>query len=186
MMQRKCIWVVLLSLASTNTVVARKAAVASAAAAAGDKSAVAAKISADPPKKWLEICNRLAPATSVLCSLAPLPTIFEVSRSKSVGGLPLLPYSSMAANGFIWALYGWLTDSPSVKWANVAGTLLGSYYFRQFRTYSKPGSSDLPGTINQHVLAVTWIVLLNMFVVAKLPKQRAAEIVGKEGVLVSI
>ena len=26
------------------------------------------------PSKWLEVCNQLAPATSVLCSLAPLPT----------------------------------------------------------------------------------------------------------------
>jgi len=65
--------------------------------------------------KFLDVCSQLAPITSVLCSLAPLPTIREVSRTKSVGNLPLLPYSSMTANGVIWALYGYLVDSPQGK-----------------------------------------------------------------------
>ncbi len=146
-----------------------------------DKQTVSMKH--DRPK-WLEVCNQIAPATSVLCSLAPLPTIFEVSRSKSVGDLPLLPYSSMAANGLIWALYGWLTDSPQVKWANVAGTLLGSYYWKEFKKYSKVGSSNLPGTMKQHLFAITWIVLANTFVLSNFSKKQAADIIGKEGVLV--
>ncbi|KAL7554603.1 hypothetical protein ACHAWF_018098 [Thalassiosira exigua] len=138
------------------------------------------------PKKWLEVCNRLAPATSVLCSLAPLPTILEVSRTKTVGSLPLLPYSSMAANGLVWALYGWLTESHSLKWANVLGTLLGAFYFKEFRKYSPPGLSNLPGTINQHVLVVTWIVLVNAFTLMRFNKQTSADIIGKEGVLMYI
>ena len=71
------------------------------------------------PSKFLHICSQLAPITSVLCSLAPLPTIREVSRTKSVGNLPLLTYSSMTANGFIWALYGYLVDSPQGKCIHV-------------------------------------------------------------------
>lgn len=138
------------------------------------------------PSKFLDICSQLAPITSVLCSLAPLPTIREVSRTKSVGSLPLLPYSSMTANGVIWAMYGYLVDSPQVKWANIAGTLLGSYYFREFKKYSPIGASSLPGTMNQHIIIVSWIVLLNTFVVSKLDKETAAEIVGKEGVLMYI
>ena len=168
------------SSSSTNTAMARTAL---------PKSVVPEKssLSTNKPKppKWLDVCNQLAPATSVLCSLAPLPTILEVSRTKSVGSLPLLPYSSMAANGFIWALYGWLTDSPAVKWANILGTILGAYYFRVFSKYNPPGSSNLPGTIMQHMLAVSWIIFANGFVVSNLPKQ-AAEIVGKEGVLIYI
>ena len=76
------------------------------------------------PSRWLAVCNQLAPATSVLCSLAPLPTIIQASRSKSVGSLPLLPYSSMAANGFIWALYGYLTDSPQGKHIHMVYTIM--------------------------------------------------------------
>ena len=70
-----------------------------------------------------------------------------------------------------------------VKWANVAGALLGSYYFRQFKKYSPIGASSLPGTMNQHIIIVSWVILLNTFVVSKLDEGKAAEIVGKEGVL---
>ena len=66
----------------------------------------------DKTAKWLEACQQLAPVTSILCSMAPLPTIHKISETKSVGTLPLLPYSSMTANGFIWTLYGSLVDSP--------------------------------------------------------------------------
>ena len=66
----------------------------------------------DKPAKWLEVCQQLAPVTSILCSMAPLPTIQKISETKSVGTLPLLPYSSMTANGFIWTLYGSLVGSP--------------------------------------------------------------------------
>mmetsp|Transcript_8573 Transcript_8573/g.14880 ORF Transcript_8573/g.14880 Transcript_8573/m.14880 type:complete len:281 (+) Transcript_8573:88-930(+) len=145
-----------------------------------------APVKPEQPPKWLEICGQLAPATSILCSLAPLPTILEASRAKSVGSLPLLPYSSMAANGLVWALYGWLTDSDPVKYANIMGTLLGAYYFREFKKYSPAGSSNLPGTINQHLIVVAWVVFVNGFVLSNFPKHRAAEIVGKEGVLMYI
>lgn len=143
-------------------------------------------IKSDPPKKWLEVCNKIAPATSILCSLAPLPTIFEVARTKSVGDLPLLPYSSMAANGFIWSLYGWLTDSPAVKWANIMGALLGSYYFVQFKKYSPAGASGLPGTMKQHMIVVAWTVLANTFLLSNFSRKTAADIIGKEGTLIYI
>ncbi|KAL9181986.1 hypothetical protein ACHAXT_012329 [Thalassiosira profunda] len=138
--------------------------------------------SADPPK-WLEICGKLAPATSVLCSLAPLPTIIDAAKAQSVGSLPLLPYSSMAANGFIWSLYGWLAESPPVLGANIAGTVLGLYYCKEYRKCSPPGASGLPGTIHQHALVVTWIALANAFIVSRLPRKVSTDFVGKEGVL---
>mmetsp|Transcript_21405 Transcript_21405/g.46485 ORF Transcript_21405/g.46485 Transcript_21405/m.46485 type:complete len:274 (+) Transcript_21405:129-950(+) len=167
--------------ASANPAMARASAPKSIVA----EKSVSTTTKSEPPK-WLEICSKIAPATSVLCSLAPLPTIFEVSRNKSVGSLPLLSYSSMTANGFVWALYGWLTDSPAVKWANIVGTLLGSYYFKEFKKYCPPGSSNLPGTMNHHIFGVTWLILANSFLVSKFPKQFAADIVGKEGILIFI
>ena len=70
-----------------------------------------------------------------------------------------------------------------MKWANIAGTLLGSYYFKEFKKYCPINASLLPGTMNQHIIIVSWIILLNTFIVSKLDKETAAEIVGKEGVL---
>lgn len=174
------ITVVFFACASVATATARTA---------GSKSVITKKspdVTKAKPPKWLEICNQLAPATSVLCSLAPLPTIFEASRTKTVGSMPLLPYSSMAANGFVWALYGWLSDSAPVKYANIVGTILGSYYFREFKKYSPPGSSNLPGTMNQHLIGVALIVFANGFILSNFPKKTAAEIVGKEGILIFV
>ena len=130
--------------------------------------------------------GRVAPFTSVMCSLAPLPTIFEVARKKSVGSMPILPYSSMAANGFVWSLYGWLVDSPAVQYANMMGALLGAYYFKEFKKYTPQGSSSLPGTVKQHMLVVTWMVFLNGFIISNFPRKTAAGIVGKEGILMFI
>ena len=41
-----------------------------------------------------------------IVSIAPFPTIRQVQRDKSVGGLPLLPYSSMVVNSAVWITYG--------------------------------------------------------------------------------
>lgn len=37
--------------------------------------------------------TRLAPATAVLLTAAPLPTVREIQSKESVGKLPLLPYT---------------------------------------------------------------------------------------------
>ena len=87
----------------------------------------------------------------------------------------------MVANGFIWALYGYLQDLSTVLYPNICGTLLGMFYFRQ---YSK--ASQSASMITKHQLGVMWIVMANMFVVKRFPRTLAAEIVGKEGVLVFI
>jgi len=118
-----------------------------------------------------------------MCSLAPLSTILHVSRTKSVGSLPLLPYSSMIANGFVWALYGHLAHLPNVKYANMIGIMLGTFYFKE---WAGAAAESISGVIIYHKLAITWIVLLNVLVAARLPRKVATEIVGKEGVLVFI
>lgn len=135
------------------------------------------------PPKWLEACNQLAPCSNILCSLAPLSTILHVKQTKSVGSLPLLPYSSMIANGFVWALYGHLARLPNLKYANIIGIMLGSFYFKE---WAAAAAASISGAIIYHKLAITWIVLMNCFVAARFPRKVATEIVGKEGVLVFI
>jgi len=38
--------------------------------------------------------------------LAPMPTVKEMQKNNSTGGLPPLGYFSMMANGWLWACYG--------------------------------------------------------------------------------
>ena len=47
---------------------------------------------------FINLCDIIAPYCGVICFLAPLPTIYQISRDKTVGNLPLLPYSSMLSN----------------------------------------------------------------------------------------
>jgi len=51
-------------------------------------------------------CSQIAPVTAVVLVLAPLPTVRKVIAERTTSGLPILPYSSMIANAFLWVAYG--------------------------------------------------------------------------------
>jgi uncharacterized protein with PQ loop repeat len=130
---------------------------------------------------FLVVCDTLAPYLGVVCFLAPLPTINQISRDKTVGNLPLLPYSSMVANSFVWVMYGLLKKASSVLYSNTVGVTLGVYYFYTFTRYCGSMASNLPGTVSQHLRGSTIIILCNMFLLASMPRHIASEIIGKEG-----
>lgn len=46
----------------------------------------------------VEACGLAAPIASIFVSLSPFPTVQKILRDKSVGDLPVLPYSSLVAN----------------------------------------------------------------------------------------
>jgi MtN3/saliva family. len=56
--------------------------------------------------EWVTACGKAAPLISSGVFLSPLPTVQNIIREKSVGNLPLLPYSSMCVNSFMWMTYG--------------------------------------------------------------------------------
>ena len=134
---------------------------------------------------FVNLCDIIAPFCGVICFLAPLPTINEIVRNKTVGALPLLPYSSMVANSFVWVMYGLLKNLPSVYGSNAIGVLLGVYYLKSFIDYCGPMANNLPGTISLHIKGVGAIILLNT-ALALSGIANASEIIGKEGVLYCI
>lgn len=138
---------------------------------------------------WIELlklCATSAPYLGVVCFLAPLPTINQISRDKTVGNLPLLPYSSMVSNSFVWVMYGLLKNAPSVLYSNAVGVTLGAYYFFMFTKYCGPMASNLPGTVSMHLRGAGTIILFNLFLAGSVPKETATEVIGKEGVLFCI
>eukprot|EP00804_Cyclotella_cryptica_P025371 CCRYP_012459-RA/>CCRYP_012459-RA protein AED:0.06 eAED:0.06 QI:3302/1/1/1/0.25/0.2/5/4160/256 len=137
-------------------------------------------------ESFLKLCDTMAPYTGVLCFLAPLPTILQISRDKTVGNLPLLPYSSMVSNSFVWVMYGLLKKAPSVLYSNAVGVTLGAYYFFMFAKFCGPMASNLPGTVSQHLRGASAIILSNVFLAGWMSKETASEIIGKEGVLFCI
>jgi solute carrier family 50 (sugar transporter) len=75
---------------------------------------------------WRKKCANLmfmsslpsAPVFSIAVFCAPIPTLRQVSLDRTVGNLPLLPYSSMIASAFLWVVYGILKSEPKIWSAN--------------------------------------------------------------------
>mmetsp|Transcript_45995 Transcript_45995/g.96580 ORF Transcript_45995/g.96580 Transcript_45995/m.96580 type:complete len:164 (+) Transcript_45995:97-588(+) len=98
-------------------------------------------IMSSSPSLWtsyLNFCEFIAPYGAILCFLAPLPTVRQIVSNKTVGNLPLLPYSSMIANCFVWVTYGLLKNVPSVWMSNSVGVICGTYYSIMFTKYCNP------------------------------------------------
>lgn len=102
----------------------------------------------------VNLCSQLAPTTSVLLCAAPLPTIAEIKSSQTVGQLPLLPYSCMAANNVLWTVYGALQQQATIWIPNAAGILLALYFLKSFIKFAPRKAPTLPGSVKQHVGAV--------------------------------
>mmetsp|Transcript_45346 Transcript_45346/g.96433 ORF Transcript_45346/g.96433 Transcript_45346/m.96433 type:complete len:280 (-) Transcript_45346:400-1239(-) len=131
---------------------------------------------------FVDLCATVAPCGAILCFLAPLPTILQISRDKTVGSLPLLPYSSMVANAFLWVTYGILKEQPSIWAPNSVGVVLGSFYFAAFVRHCGPSASDLPGTAGQHLRGTGAVVLFALGLTLGGAVADASEIIGKVGV----
>lgn len=162
---------------AAETVLAKSAVAAGGAAASAAVSTVPG---------WVQLCGKMAPITGVITFLAPIPTIRQVSKTRSVGSLPLLPYSSMIANAFVWVMYGLLQSEFKVWSCNAVGIILGAYYFNEFRRSCPRGASGLPGTVSQHILGTSSLLTFNLALAAFLQRSNAAGIIGKEGVMFCI
>jgi solute carrier family 50 protein (sugar transporter) len=130
--------------------------------------------------QWITLSSKFAPYASTVVFLAPIPTIL----SRKLGGLPLLPYSSMVANCFVWLVYGLLIKEKKVWTTNAFGGGLGLFYCNEFRKSLPKASSE--GTISKHMYAVSIVALLTSFFALVLPQSLAKTAVGAEGVLLCV
>jgi len=154
---------------------------------------------------FVDICSILAPVSTILVNLSHIPTIVQIFRTKTVGSLPLLPYTSMVCCCFIFFVYGVLIDLQSVWIPNIAGVALGLIYVTVFVRTCGPETKNLPGTANQHMFGMSALIGINMCIAAiaasgvgidneplelhsTLLAQSgvAIDIIGKEGVIMCI
>jgi len=160
---------------------------------------------------WVSLCSKTAPLTSIVLVMAPLPTIQKISQERSVGSLPLLPYSSLVGNAFVWVIYGtniksfkdvlcvvqnfisqtlWLgllKSDAKVYIPNTVGVILGTYYFSQYMKYcQKSPRSSSSGLIEQHLLGVAALISCTLLLTATFTRKVATSIIGKLGVLLCI
>lgn len=141
--------------------------------------------SLDVPQ-WVSICGQLAPIFSILVFAAPIPTIAQISRDKSVGSLPLLPYSSMVSSAFLWVMYGFLKSEPKIWSANGTGLILSIYYVLVFTRFCPKASPTLPGTVKQHLQGCAFIIGSTLLVAVALPTAQAAAMIGNVGVVLCV
>ncbi|KAG7343031.1 sugar efflux transporter [Nitzschia inconspicua] len=146
----------------------------------------------------VELCGKGGPVASAGLYLAPLPTIRQISKKKTVGSLPLLPYSSMAGNTFIWAVYGLLKKEPKIWTCNVFGFMMAIYYCAIFiGNLGKNKSQDqnlldvstatLPGSVRQHAQAVIGGILGIFFLAILKPFGQYSEtFIGNIGVTICV
>lgn len=113
---------------------------------------------------WVAICGTLAPFTSILMFLSPIPTIRTVLRTGTVGDLPLLPYTSMVASCFVWILYGILKREPLIYVTNIVEIILSVYYFVEFSNYAPATSPTFPGSVYRHIQIILGIWFVSAWV----------------------
>lgn len=129
----------------------------------------------------VSLSSQLAPMAAIVVFMAPLPTIQNIRRDKTVGNLPLLPYTSMISSSFLWMVYGLLLSNAQLVVPNFVGFLLGLYYVTSFIPYAPSSAPTLPGSVKLHVQVVATMGFLTILLaVSPLP----ITIVGNLGVVV--
>lgn len=146
---------------------------------------------ADVPA-WVKFCSNTAPLAAIVVFTAPYPTLRQVQKDRSVGNLPLLPYSSMIANCFLWSVYGILVKESKIWLTNSVGLVFGLFYFLKFIEHTSPKSESLPGTVRQHLQgcfaiiagSAVWVLLCYLTVWRKgMWMQYAAGLIGNTAVI---
>jgi solute carrier family 50 (sugar transporter) len=146
--------------------------------------------SSSTTQQLVQFCRKAAPLSSLALYVSPLSTILQVTQDKTVGTLPLLPYTSMLSNNVVWAVYGLLKKEPIIIFANGIGLLLSLGYFVQYiRVGPTSLATTLPGSIRQHIGFVSVISLLVLLValsVSVLGPTQPTEILGKSGMILTM
>ena len=136
--------------------------------------------------EWVIFCGKLAPISSILVFCAPIPTIRQVSQDRSVGALPLLPYSSMLSSAFLWVMYGFLKSEPKIWSGNGVGLILSIGYFFVFSRHCPKQSPTLPGSVKQHLQGCLLIIGMTSLIALTRPTAQAAQMIGNAGVILCV
>ena len=106
-----------------------------------------------------------APLSSILLCCSPIITIQHIICDEKIHHYPLLPYTIMLMNTTLWFVYGLLQNDTSLYITNGISIILAIYYWCTYVRYVHTSSSSslkaiLPGTVNQHIIAIVVTVLI--------------------------
>jgi len=119
-----------------------------------------------------------------------LVPMFEVvprlRREKTVGMLPMLPYSAMATQGMVWSLYGHLVSNPAVMSPNLCALGLGLFYCREYLRFCPAGADWLPWRWHHHVGGMAFLFLHCCGAVLTLSPEMAVTVLGLTGNMLTL
>jgi hypothetical protein len=114
----------------------------------------------------------------------PWPTIQQITQNTLARDLPLLPYSSIIANCFLWLTYGMLENEIKVWGINLIKLFfVAVFYFLKFVRYAPAKSATLPGSIRQHLNVCLTVMAGTFGLVYLLPPNDPASVIGKVALL---
>eukprot|EP01060_Flectonema_neradi_P039527 TRINITY_DN8736_c0_g1_i1.p1 TRINITY_DN8736_c0_g1~~TRINITY_DN8736_c0_g1_i1.p1 ORF type:complete len:260 (+),score=45.07 TRINITY_DN8736_c0_g1_i1:19-798(+) len=116
------------------------------------------------------------PVFAQLVFFSPLATMRSIREKRSTGDLPMLPYTMMACNGFLWMCYGGLVGDTTVIAANVSALCLGLFYCTVFLKHRSPTAN-----IQTPLLLAGTAAAAVASMVTLLPHQAAIDAVGMTG-----
>jgi uncharacterized protein with PQ loop repeat len=135
---------------------------------------------------WVTFCGNLAVMTSMLVTLVPLATLADIRRTKSVGSLPLLPFTIMVVKAFTWSAYGALKSERMLWVPNLLALPLSIACFCIYTRYSPQESPQLPGKVSHHVFLILGLSAICFLSSIILPTLIAVRAVGFQAVLTCV
>ena len=136
------------------------------------------------PLFTVKLWSTLAPFASIALKLSPMPTIQNVRKMGTTGGLPLLPYSAMCTMTFVLVAYGILIRDTKVLVTHGMGHLISLYYCLMFYRNVDKKATNLPGTVGMHAWTGLGIAATITTAIVALGRN-AAPTVGMTSVILS-
>lgn len=133
--------------------------------------------------QWAVIAGSLAPIVTTLLRLSPIPTVYSFYRRKSVGSLPLMPYTALLSDSLLWLCFGLLVTDVRIIVTHVFGLSLALTYSLAYAwTYSSSGDPSnlgiLPGTLKQHASFNLTVLMTAICIIIFTPHSTARNIIG--------
>jgi len=114
--------------------------------------------------------------------LSPMLDVQRWQKDGTTGENPPLPYFTIPGNGFLWLVYGYLSDmNMTIMAANAPGLVLGIYYAMNFYKYRSP-SADI--TLPLIVCGASFLVTIACAL--GLPVDQAKDFIGLFGCAVVV
>lgn len=135
---------------------------------------------------FVHISGIVAPITSVVVGMSPLPTVQRIRRDKKIGNYPLLPYTSMVITSTLSFAYGVLRENAMIWTSSAISVVLGLYYLLSYVQFAHTMADHtvLPGSVESHIITVSFAMMSTIiWTIVPMSQPSPDWLIGKVGLL---